>query len=320
MDYRYSTYPDGVYLDPEYTKKFDRIYTSTNSPLIPNSIMKEVLNDAWDRCKDGTTVGEAIKESERRRTIFEGGLDMKEFEFDVWDRHFVEREIKKIAVASTYGDDLHEFHARAEYVSKLFDAEVEVRMDLTGMCKERLTTYLTFTRRFNETDEQFNNRLYLAERAIKTPLFETRSIPRGSTVRCPIASYWASSFDIYQGVNHKTEKLQTIVKWDDGETTTVSCNKYDLPLVYPVAYAYCKRYFGNNSRFKKKVHTRRIGDYIYASLHVNGDHFTASVPARSKKIDIYDEMALVFASSRFGSIMLFEDMCRGNFHKGKEDK
>lgn len=326
-DYRYSISLDGTYLDPEYVKKCNRVYTSTDSPLIPNSIMKEVLNDAWERCKDGTTAGEAIKESERRRKIFEGGLDMSEFSYtDVWgENHTISlgRDVirKKVAIThDRHRESENEFRSRANYIANIFDATIEFRKDFTG-----LIAFLTFEMSlFGESEEKFNNRVYFATKAFSTymPHLDPQ-IPgrcQKSSVKIPYNSYWAASFDIYQGINHKTGKLQTVVKWDDKETTTVTCNENELPLVYPVAYAYVKRYFGNNSCFKKKVHTRKIGDYIYASLHVNGDHFTASVPARSKKIDIYDEMALVFVSSRFGGIMLFEDMCRGNFHKGKEDK
>lgn len=329
-DYKISL--NGIHMDQAYIKKCNSVYTSTDSPLIPNSIMKEVLNDAWDRCKDGTTVGDVLNESERRRTIFEGGLNMSEFSYtDVWgEKHTLpfgrDAIRKKLAIThDSYRESEEEFRSRAYYIANIFDAVIEFRKDSTGVCEGRLVAYLTFDMDLiRENEEKFDNRVYYATKAFSTYMPHLdRQIPAGrcqkSSGRYPWKS-WDLDFDVYHGINHKTGKLQTVVKWNDGETTTVTCNENELPLVYPVAYAYCKRYFGNNSRFKKKVHTRRIGDYIYASLHDNGDHFTASVPARSKKIDIYDEMALVFASSRFGSIMLFEDMCRGNFHRSKEDK
>lgn len=325
MDYRYSTYPDGVRIDPEYAEKFERVYTTTDSPLIPNSIAKEILNVAWEKCKDGTTVGEALKESERRRKIFEGGLDMPSFSYtDVWSNaQIVDNMVRKIAITYDFHRESEsEFRSRSNFIANIFDADIEFRTDLSGW-GYRLTAYLRFARVFGESEEQFDNRVYLAHKAFSTymPPLDPQLPPgrcQKSSGRYPWTT-WGSDFDIYQGVNNKSGKLQTIVKWDDGETTTVVCNKYELPIIYPVAYAYCIRKFGSNSAFKKKVKTRRIGNYIYGTLHIEGRHYTASVPVRSKKIDIYDEMAIVFATDIYGGILLFEDMCVGNFHKSKED-
>ena len=320
-DYRYSISLDGIHLDPEYVKKCNRAYISTDTPLVPNSIMKEILNNAWGKCKDGTTVGEALKESERRRKIFEGGLDMPSFSYtDVWSNaQIVDNMVRKIAISNDrYRESEIEFRSKSKFIANIFDADIEFRTDLSGY--GRLTAYFSFARKFGESEEKYNNRVYLAEKALHT--YRDQPLPPGrcqkSSGRYPWIT-WGSDFDIYQGINHKTEKLQTIIKWDDGETTTVACNKYELPLIYPVAYAYCIRKFGSNSAFKRKVKTRRIGDYIYGTLHIEGRHYTASVPVRSKKIDIYDEMAVVFTTDIYGGILLFEDMCRGNFHRSKED-
>lgn len=319
MDYRYSTYPDGVYMDPEYAEKFGRVYTSTDSPLIPNSITKEILNNAWEKCKDRMTVGEALKESERRRKIFEGGLGMSEFSFiNTSGTDFM---VRKIAITCDFHSESESaFRSKSNFIANIFDADIEFRTDISGY--GRLTAYFRFARKFGESEEKFNNRVYLAEKAIHTYMPPLNQQIQGrcqkSSGRYPWKG-WDADFDIYQGINHKTEKLQTIVKWDDGETTTVVCNKYELPIIYPVAYAYCIRKFGSNSAFKRKVKTRRIGDYIYGTLHIEGKHYTASVPVRSKKIDIYDEMAIVFAADIYGGILLFEDMCVGNFHGSKED-
>lgn len=314
MDYRYSTYPDGIRIDPEYAEKFESVYTSTDSPLISNSIAKEILNIAWEKCKDGKTVGEALRESERRRKIFEGGLDMSEFSYTEWgNAQIMDDMVRKIAISNDrYRESESEFYSRSKFIANIFDANVEFRADLSD--RGHLTAYFRFARKFGESEEQYNNRVYLAERAIHTYMPPLN--PRSSG-RYPWKG-WDADFDIYQGISHKTGKLQTIVKWNDGETTTVVCNKYELPIIYPVAYAYCIRTFGSNNAFKRKIKTRRIGDYIYGTLHMLGRHYTASVPVRSKKIDIYDEMAIVFAADIYGGILLFEDMCIGNFHKSKE--
>lgn len=319
MDYRYSTYPDGVHMDPEYAEKFERVYTSTDSPLIPNSIAKEILNVAWEKYKDGTTVGEALKESERRRKIFEGGLDMPNFSYtDVWgNAQIVDNMVRKIAVIYDFHrESENEFRSRANFIANIFDADIEFRTDLKCCWGHSLIAHLIFAREFGESEEKYNNRVYLANKALNTHW--DKPLPPGrcqkNSGRYPWLG-WEADFDVYQGVNNKTGKLQTIVKWNDEEKTIVNCCKYELPLIYPVAYAYCIRRFGSNSAFKKKVNTTRIGDYIYGSLYSCGGKFTASVPARSKKIDIYDEMAIVIAAEKFGGILLFEDMCKGNFHK-----
>lgn len=244
---------------------------------------------------------------------------------DVWGNPWSidDNMVKKFA----FNHDFHresesEFRSRANYIANIFDADIEFRTDMSGW-GPRLTAYFRFARKFGESEEQFDNRVYLAHKAFSTymPPLDPQLPPgrcQKSSGRYPWTT-WGSDFDIYQGVNNKSGKLQTIVKWNDGETTTVVCNKYELPLIYPVAYAYCIRTFGSNSAFKRKVKTRRIGNYIYGTLHMLGEHFTASVPTRSKKIDIYDEMAVIIAAENYGGILLFEDMCVGNFHKSKED-
>lgn len=250
----------------------------------------------------------------------------KYMDTDVWSNSYTfttgtDNMVRKIAITCDFlMESESEFRSRIKYIASVFNANIEFRIDLSGF--GLLTAYLRFARIFGESEEKFNSRVYLAEKALHTymppldPQIQERC--QKSSGRYPWTT-WGSDFDIYQGINHKTEKLQTIVKWDDGETTTVVCNKYELPIIYPVAYAYCIRKFGSNSAFKKKVKTRRIGDYIYGTLHIEGRHYTASVPVRSKKIDIYDEMAVVFATDIYGGILLFEDMCLGNFHKSKED-
>ena len=247
---------------------------------------------------------------------------------DVWSNRYTLtagiNDIKKFA----FNHDFHresesEFRSRSNFIANIFDADVEFRIDISGW-GPRLTAYLRFARVFGESEEQFDNRVYLAHKAFNTymPYHLYQQIPgrcQKSSGRYPWKG-WEADFDIYQGINHETEKLQTIVKWNDGEKTIVNCCKYELPLIYPVAYAYCIRRFGSNSAFKKKVKTTKIGDYIYGTLHMLGEHFTASVPIRSKKIDIYDEMAVIIAAENYGGILLFEDLCKGSFHKSKEDQ
>ena len=312
-------------MDQAYIKECNSSYISTNSPLIPNSIMKEILNDAWEKCKDGTTVGEMLNETERRRKLFEGGLDMSEFSYtDMCSNTYTltagTDDIKKFAVTCDFlRESESTFRLRSNFIAKVFDADIEFRIDLSDY--GRLTVYFRFARKFGESEEQYNNRVYLAQKAFHTywPGHESSDLSvKKNSGRYPWKG-WEADFDIYQGINHETGKLQTIVKWNDGEKTIVNCCKYELPLIYPVAYAYCIRRFGSNSAFKKSVKTTKIGDYIYGSLFSCDRKFTASVPTRSKKIDIYDEMAVIIAAEKYGGILLFEDMCKGNFHKSKED-
>lgn len=241
--------------------------------------------------------------------------NMDRLQYTGWDY-----TCKKFAFSNDrYRESENDFRSRSNFIASIFDADVEFRTELSGSGWGRLTAYFSFTRKFGESEEQFDNRVYLAQKAFNTYWKDWKE-PESSDfcVKKNSGRYpwrgWGADFDIYQGIKHETGKLQTIVKWNDGETTTVVCNKYELPLIYPVAYAYCIRKFGSNSAFKKKIKTRRIGNYIYGTLHMEGRHYTASVPVRSKKIDIYDEMAIVFAADIYGGILLFEDMCVGNFH------
>lgn len=243
---------------------------------------------------------------------------------DVWGNKYAvpwgtDDMVKKIAISNDrYMESENEFRSRANYIANIFDADIEFRTDLSGW--GRTTAYFTFTRKFGESEEQYDNRVDLARKAVHTYWPHLAQIPgrcQKSSGRYPW-KVWDADFDIYQGINNKTGKLQTIVKWNDGEKTIVNCCKYELPLIYPVAYAYCIRKFGSNSAFKKKVKTTRIGDYIYGTSYSCGGKFTASVPIRSKKIDIYDEMAVIIAAENYGGILLFEDLCKGNFHKSKK--
>jgi hypothetical protein len=240
-----------------------------------------------------------------RHTLTAGTNDIKKFAFN-YDFH---RESES------------EFRSRSNFIANIFDAYVEFRTDISDW-GPRLTAYLRFVRIFGESEEQFDNRVYLAHKAFNTymPHLDPQVPGRcqKNSGRYPWNG-WEADFDIYQGINHETGKLQTIVKWNDGEKTIVNCCKYELPLIYPVAYAYCIRRFGSNSAFKKSVKTTKIGDYIYGSLFSCDRKFTASVQTKSRKIDIYDEMAVIIAAEKYGGILLFEDMCKGNFHKSKEE-
>lgn len=286
----------------------EHIYITTSDTFtpFPDSILRETVHKYLDSF---------LTEREDK--------DMAKLQYtDVWGNPWSidDNMVKKIAITYDFHrESEHTFRSRVKFIADIFDADIEFRAD-TSSWRFSLTAYLRFARIFGESEEKYNNRVYLAEKALNTHW--DKPLPPGrcqkSSGRYPWRG-WGADFDIYQGINHKTEKLQTIVKWNDGETTTVVCNKYELPLIYPVAYAYCIRKFGSNSAFKKKVKTRRIGDYIYGTLHIEGRHYTASVPVRSKKIDIYDEMAVVFATDIYGGILLFEDMCLGNFHESKED-
>lgn len=278
------------------------IYISTADAFtpFPDSIIKETAHKFLDSF---------LKEREDKY--------MDTLQYTVWG---TDDMVKKIAITNDrYRESESAFRSRSNFIANIFDADVEFRTDILGY--GRLTAYLRFARKFGESEEQYNNRVYLAQKAVHTYWPEHESSTFGvkkNSGRYPWKGLEAN-FDIYQGINHETGKLQTIVKWNDGEKTIVNCCKYELPLIYPVAYAYCIRTFGSNSAFKKKVKTTRIGDYIYGTLHMLGEHFTASVPIRSKKIDIYDEMAVIIASENYGGILLFEDVCKGNFHKSKED-
>lgn len=276
--------------------------TDTFTPF-PESIMKEHAHkflDSFLKEREDKYMDE-LQYTSNNYTLTAGINDIKKFAFC----HDFHRESES------------EFRSRSNFIANIFDADVEFRTDISGW-GPRLTAYLRFARVFGESEEQFDNRVYLAHKAFNTYMPYREEHESKNSGRYPWKGLEAN-FDIYQGINHETGKLQTIVKWNDGEKTIVNCCKYELPLIYPVAYAYCIRRFGSNSVFKKKVKTTRIGDYIYGTLHMLGEHFTASVPIRSKKIDIYDEMAVIIASENYGGILLFEDMCKGSFHKSKED-
>lgn len=226
-------------------------------------------------------------------------------------------DIKKFAVTCDFlRESESTFRSRSNFIANVFDADIEFRIDPSAWgC---VVAYFRFARIFGESEEKFNNRIYLARKAIHTYWPESDLGVKKNSGRYPWKG-WEADFDIYQGINHETGKLQTIVKWNDGEKTIVNCSKYELPLVYPVAYAYCIRRFGSNSAFKKSVKITRIGDYIYGELFSCGGVFIASIPVKSRKIDIYDEMAVMIAAKKYKGILLFEDMCKGNFHKSKED-
>ena len=72
--------------------------------------------------------------------------------------------IKKFAFSHDFHRESEsEFRLRSNFIANIFDADIEFREDPSGW-GHRLTAYLRFARVFGESEEQFDNRVYLAHK------------------------------------------------------------------------------------------------------------------------------------------------------------
>ena len=148
---------------------------------------------------------------------------------DIWGNNYTltagTNDIKKFAFSHDFHRESEsEFRLRSNFIANIFNADIEFRTDLSGW--GRVTAYFRFAREFGESEEQFDSRVYLAHKAFSTYMPHLDPQVPGRCQKSSGRYPWngrEADFDIYQGINHETGKLQTIVKWNDGTTTIVGC-------------------------------------------------------------------------------------------------
>ena len=122
----------------------------------------------------------------------------------------------------------------------------------------------------------------------------------------------ALTFKLYSGVERSSQRYKTICVWEDGEKTTIYCDKpvNGAPVARAFAWCYVKRTFGTVSHFKKHVDKRitKIGGVIYFEGDcIQDDYAQASVGQEWIQYDIYDAAALAITAKRYGGLKKLND-------------
>ena len=120
------------------------------------------------------------------------------------------------------------------------------------------------------------------------------------------------TFKLYSGVERTSQRYKTICVWEDGERTTIYCDKpvNGGPVARAFAWCYVKRTFGTVSHFKKHVdkRTTKIGGVIYFEGDcIQDDYAQASVGQDWILYDIYDAAALAITAKRYGGLKKLND-------------
>lgn len=115
------------------------------------------------------------------------------------------------------------------------------------------------------------------------------------------------NFKLYSGVERASQRYKTICVWEDGEKTTIYCDKpvNGGPVARAFAWCYVKRTFRTVSHFKKHVdkRTTKIGGVIYFEGNcLQDDYAQASVGQDWIRYDIYDAAALAITAKRYGGL------------------
>lgn len=151
-------------------------------------------------------------------------------------------------------------------------------------------------------DSQFAIRRYLTDIPKTSYRYPFKDILNGGYMKkAPL------NFKLYSGVERASQRYKTICVWEDGEKTTIYCDKpvNGGPVARAFAWCYVKRTFRTVSHFKKHVdkRTTKIGGVIYFEGNcLQDDYAQASVGQDWIRYDIYDAAALAITAKRYGGL------------------